>query len=83
MRTAHSLALALACFDGLTVRCISPPGLQLPETYASVLRARGHLVEHTDAMDVSHLDVVYMAGLPAETSAGILASEARNASLYS
>ena len=72
MRTAHSLALALARFDRITVRCIGPAGLELPERFAEPLRAAGHSLSVTTVMDVEGLDVLYVAGLPAHTRAGTL-----------
>lgn len=73
MRSVHSLAFALASFPRTHVRCIGPEGLDLPEACVLALGAGGAVVEGTNAMDVRDLDVVYMAGLPAQTSKGILA----------
>lgn len=72
MRAAHSLALVLAQFDGLHVRCIAPPSLALPPHCLKALVDGGHEVRQTTAMDVDGVDVIYVAGLPAETRAGVL-----------
>lgn len=71
MRSAHSLALALGAYERVKVRCVCPPGLELPSAYADGLDA----LEATDAMDVDDVDVLYVAGLPAETRIGVLSAE--------
>jgi aspartate carbamoyltransferase catalytic subunit len=72
MRTAHSLALALSSFEGVSVRSISPIGLELPDPYRAALVAAGHTCEDAHELDVADLDVVYVAGLPADTDVGVL-----------
>lgn len=79
MRTAHSLALALANYEGVEVRAMCPPGLELPDRYRSALVAAGHAVEDLHALDLRGLDVAYVAGLPAETKIGHLDDTARSA----
>ncbi len=71
MRVAHSFALALGAFEGVFVRAIAPAGLELPAAYASRLPA----FETTTELRVDDVDVVYVAGLPAKTRAGILTQE--------
>lgn len=75
MRTAHSLALALTRLRGWRVRGVSPAGLGLPARYADALRAVGHAVESTTSMDIGDVDLLYVAGLPADTSIGRLYPE--------
>ena len=72
MRTAHSLALALTRFPDIHVRCIAPDGLDLPADVQAELSAAGATVTRTTDMEVSDVDVVYMAGLPAVTRVGVL-----------
>lgn len=81
MRTAHSLALAISCLSGWRVRCISPDGLGLPSRYTDALRAAGHRVESTLTMEIGDVDLLYMAGLPADTCMGRLYQEQQ--ALYS
>ncbi|MBF6619592.1 MAG: hypothetical protein ITG02_05115 [Patulibacter sp.] len=75
MRTAHSLTVALARFDDVTVRLIAPDGLDLPEPFAAPLYAAGHRVERTVELRIEDLDVVYATGLPAPTRIGHLSQE--------
>lgn len=75
MRTARSLASTLALFDGLTVRLIAPPGLELSADRTARLREAGHRVDETADLDLDDLDAVYVAGLPAPTRVGILSPE--------
>jgi aspartate carbamoyltransferase catalytic subunit len=75
MRTAHSLALALTRLSGWRVRCIAPRGLGLAPRYLDALRATGHDIESTTSMDVGDIDVLYVAGLPADTAIGRLHQE--------
>ncbi|HEX4805799.1 MAG TPA: hypothetical protein VFU94_07855 [Conexibacter sp.] len=77
MRAVHSLVLLLARFDDVSVRCVAPPGCGLPERFAAAFRAAGgELVEH-ERLAVADADVLYVAGLPAITSAGRLAPAER------
>jgi aspartate carbamoyltransferase catalytic subunit len=78
-RTARSLALALARFTDVTVRCIHPEGLGLSDEVRAALRAGGHRLEERHAMDVEGCDAVYVAGLPAHTRAGVLTREQQGA----
>jgi aspartate carbamoyltransferase catalytic subunit len=78
MRAAHSLVGALSCFDGISLRCISPHGLELAPQLVSSFRARGHSIDECHELMVEDVDVVYVAGLPAPTRAGIL-SDAQQA----
>ena len=72
MRCAHSLALLLAAHRDVHVRCIAPEGLSLPAEICARLAAADAHVSHATAMDVADVNVVYMAGLPAATRAGVL-----------
>lgn len=75
MRTAHSLSLALSSVAGGYIRLIHPEGLPLPRRCEDRLVASGWSVGHSSNLSVSDLDVVYMAGLPAETSIGTIPPE--------
>jgi aspartate carbamoyltransferase catalytic subunit len=75
MRTAHSLAYLLARFDAIDVRCVGPAGLDLPAPCLAALRDGGAEVTSVATMDVDGVDVVYVAGLPAQTRAGVLTRE--------
>ena len=79
MRSAHSLASALAVFEDVHLRCMAPSGLELPDGLLRRLRDRGHVVEERSDFDPRDLDIVYMAGLPAETRVGILQPEEQSA----
>lgn len=79
-RCARSLALALAQFSDVTIRCIHPPGLEPADDVLAALAAgRGHRVEHRTVMDVDGCDAVYVAGLPADTRAGTLTVQQQTA----
>jgi aspartate carbamoyltransferase catalytic subunit len=71
MRAAHSLLLALARFEDVHVRCISPPALGMPERYANAFRAAGNTLAATDAPDFGEVEVVYVAGLPQTRENGV------------
>jgi aspartate carbamoyltransferase catalytic subunit len=75
MRTAHSLALTLAQFENLTIKLSAPQGLGLTPATVEVLRRAGHAVEETTALELDEADVVYVAGLPAQTAIGTLSHE--------
>lgn len=70
MRAAHSLLAGLAFFDGIRVRCVSPPELPMPAPYKSIFAASGNALEETHELDVGDVDFVYMAGFPACSVAG-------------
>lgn len=75
MRTAHSLVIALSFYEDIAVRCLSPPGLTLPARYLAALKRAGHEVWESSELEVAELDVVYVAGLPAQTETGVLSQE--------
>lgn len=75
MRVAHSLAVVLARFDAIRVRAMSPAGLGLPEDCLSALRDAGHEIVQLDHLDAGGLDVLYVAGLPADSDIGRLSRE--------
>jgi aspartate carbamoyltransferase catalytic subunit len=79
MRAAHSLAIALSRFDDIRLRCITPPGLQLPAEFAGPLEAAGATIDWTAELKVSDADIVYVAGLPAPTAVGVLSREQQRA----
>lgn len=72
MRATHSLVLALASFEDVYLRCLSPPGLELPRRWAEPFCARGHRLEEYHELALDDVDVVYVAGLPAPTRIGVL-----------
>jgi aspartate carbamoyltransferase catalytic subunit len=74
MRSAHSLAYLLARFDDIHVRCIAPAGLGLPVPCVAALEAGGATITQSTTLDVNDVDIVYVAGLPAETSIGVLSA---------
>ena len=57
-RTIHSLAKALAQFDGVTVIAAGPQGARLPEDVRARFRPPNALIECTCTEDVSLIDVV-------------------------
>jgi aspartate carbamoyltransferase catalytic subunit len=64
MRSAHSLLIALGRYRDVFVRCISPPGLEMPEEYLAGFSANGNRVEHSHRAEYADVDVIYVAGLP-------------------
>jgi len=67
MRAAHSLLLGLSKFSRISVRCISPKILSMPEKYKiSFKKSKNNIVE-TEKLDLSDIDVVYMAGFAPKT----------------
>lgn len=64
MRVAHSLLLALSRYEAITVRCISPQALAMPERYARVFHAAGGTLQAAQALELDDIDIVYVAGLP-------------------
>jgi len=65
-RTVHSLATALANFEGVRLRLIAPPLLQLPpKILEEELRGRVDYEERED-LDLRGLDVVYMTRIQRE-----------------
>lgn len=68
MRAAHSLASALGHYRDVHLRCVSPPGLELPARYADSYGAGGNSIEHLHQPALDGVDVVYVAGLPRRTT---------------
>jgi len=68
MRSAHSLVRLLSRYRGVTVRCISPPGLNMPERYTAEYTAVGNRLERCEDLDLVDLDALYVAGLPGRCS---------------
>lgn len=66
-RTVHSLLNALAYFN-VEFKFISPPGLELPETYQNFLRAKGieFKMSHDIAEYVNDVDVMYATRIQEE-----------------
>lgn len=71
MRSAHSLLLALRCYDDVTARCIAPRGLQMPESFAGPFRTRGGTIEVDTHLRLDDVDIVYVAGLPRTSRNGV------------
>lgn len=77
MRSAHSLAFGLAHAGSGAMRAMSPPSLELPARCVAALTDAAWTVDERSELDLTGLDVVYVAGLPAETAAGVLSREAQ------
>jgi aspartate carbamoyltransferase catalytic subunit len=71
MRAGHSLILALARFERVLVRCISPPTARLPKRFAEPFEASGNTLETADSLDLDDIDLVYIAGLPRTPENGV------------
>lgn len=71
MRSAHSLLVALGCFEGVVARCISPPELGVPSPFAQRFCEAGGRLEMSIALDLSDIDVIYVAGLPRTPQNGV------------
>ena len=67
-RTIHSLADALAMYPGNELHLLSPPMLDLPESYLESWKARGLKVEHHQRIEdvISGLDVLYCTRIQRE-----------------
>lgn len=77
MRAAHSLLLGLLKFSGISVRCISPKILSMPEKYkVRFAKSKNSLVE-TENFDLSSVDVVYMTGFAPKTPLKVFNKSAR------
>jgi aspartate carbamoyltransferase catalytic subunit len=71
MRVAHSLIVALSPYENVFVRCISPPGLTMPAQYTRPFCDRGGLLEEQESLELTDVDVVYVAGLPRTPHNGV------------
>ncbi|HXE72735.1 MAG TPA: aspartate carbamoyltransferase, partial [Candidatus Nitrosotenuis sp.] len=67
-RTAHSLAEALALFQGNTVHLVAPPPLQMPEHLCGELRRQGLALHHHERIEevLTRVDVLYMTRIQRE-----------------
>jgi len=65
-RTVHSLAIALANFEGIKLRLISPPNLRMPEKILKEELAGQVEYEEREELDLHGLDVVYMTRIQRE-----------------
>ncbi len=67
-RTVHSLSKLLANFDRVHLTCISPAELRMPGAIVEALRARGHTVVESDAMEpsIAHVDIAYSTRIQEE-----------------
>ncbi len=65
-RTVHSLAIALANFEGIRLRLISPPNLRMPEKILKEELAGQVEYEEREELDLHGLDVVYMTRIQRE-----------------
>jgi len=75
MRVAHSLLLAIANYSDVHVRCIAPPGLEMPEPCTRAYLARGHAFEASSELWLDDIDVVYVAGLPSTPANGVVRAD--------
>lgn len=71
MRTAHSLILGLAKFKVGSVRCIAPPGLEMPEKFARQFEAARFALEEAHDLELQDCDAIYVAGLPMTAKNGV------------
>ncbi|MEJ7783372.1 MAG: hypothetical protein WKF96_01125 [Solirubrobacteraceae bacterium] len=74
MRAAHSLLIALGRFDDVTVRCVAPAGLGMPDRY---LEQSAVAASQTTELRIEDVDIVYMAGLPPRSPSGEVGDEVR------
>jgi len=67
-RTVHSLCKLLCLFDRVQVVLVSPGELRMPEGIVEELRAAGHEVLESDALEASiaHVDIVYSTRIQEE-----------------
>ncbi|MEQ8265273.1 aspartate carbamoyltransferase [Pseudohaliea sp.] len=67
-RTVHSLCKLLCLFDRVQVVLVSPGELRMPEGIVDELRAAGHEVLESDALEASiaHVDIVYSTRIQEE-----------------
>ncbi|MHA7816214.1 MAG: aspartate carbamoyltransferase [Pseudohaliea sp.] len=67
-RTVHSLCKLLRLFDRVQVVLVSPVELRMPESIVEELRAAGHEVVESDALEASiaHVDIVYSTRIQEE-----------------
>ncbi len=67
-RTVHSLCKLLCLFDRIQVVLVSPGELRMPEGIVEELRAAGHEVLESDALEASiaHVDIVYSTRIQEE-----------------
>ncbi|KGE03742.1 aspartate carbamoyltransferase [Pseudohaliea rubra] len=67
-RTVHSLCKLLCLFDRVQVVLVSPSELRMPEAIVEDLRAAGHEVVESDALEASiaHVDIVYSTRIQEE-----------------
>jgi len=67
-RTVHSLCKLLCLFDQVQVVLVSPGELRMPEGIVEELRAAGHEVLESDALEASiaHVDIVYSTRIQEE-----------------
>ena len=67
-RTVHSLCKLLCLFDGVQVSLISPAELAMPGEITEALRAAGHHVTESDALEkgIADVDIVYSTRLQEE-----------------
>lgn len=78
MRASHSLLMALGLYDDVTVRCMAPEELRMPQKYVDGYRASGNKFDEVGSLDLHGLDVVYMAGFVPVTDRGTFDDSARS-----
>ena len=61
-RAVHSLLKLLALFEDVTVRLVTPPGLEAPPAVVDVLRVRGHDVRVLQELEdgIRNVDILYV-----------------------
>ncbi len=77
MRAAHSLILGLSKFVKMSVRCISPKELSMPEKYKNVYINSGNILTEMTEMNLNDVDVVYMAGFQPKTPVKTISKKIR------
>ncbi len=67
-RTVHSLCKLLSLFDGIQVVLVSPEELRMPSAIVEQLRAAGHQVLESEALEASirNVDIVYSTRIQEE-----------------
>lgn len=77
MRTAHSLLLGLAKFKNISVACIGPKALWMPEKFRTAFEQSCNKFVETEILNLTQADVVYMTGFAANNQAGTYSQTAR------
>ncbi len=70
MRTSHSLLLGLSKFNRISVICVSPKELRMPDRYKNVYGKTPNNLKEINDLNLQGVDVVYMAGFAPKTPIG-------------